>query len=134
MLVRVLVPNEPRNIEEWKSLPLWSPHLAHSNVKLVRCQTQAQHRLREGGLQQIGDITTHTGEFLTWNEVAPNPADVAARKAFDKLVSNIRAPNFLLTTRFNRFSLKNWGFISGSSQECGNSPFLGTLSLLTGLI
>lgn len=91
----LLVVNEPRNLEEWKLLPLWSPHLAHTNPKLVRCKSLAQHRLREGGLVQIGDITANDGSFLTWIEVPHNNEDSAARKAFDRLVNNLRAvPRF----------------------------------------
>lgn len=94
-LKHLLVRIPPRNLEEWGSLPIWSPHLAHITPKLVRCKTQAQHRLRTEGLLTINDISSHRGELLAWPEVAHNVLDTAGHRAFDTLISNLHAaPQF----------------------------------------
>lgn len=91
MLVRL----PPRNLEEWGSLPLWNPHLAHLTPGVVRCKTQAQHRLREEGVLTQSDISSPRGELLSWPEVATNVEDSVGKREFTTLVSNLHAvPHF----------------------------------------
>lgn len=52
---------EPRNILEWRLLPLWIPHLNHRDPKLVKCTTKAQHMIQAKGLNHMGDILTQGG-------------------------------------------------------------------------
>lgn len=93
----------PRNQEEWGHLPLWSPHKNRILPTAVRCNTQAQHRLRLGGLQMMGDtrgdIQTPGGQLLPWHQVIRDTNDRAGHRAYESLCGNLRAaPLFLPST------------------------------------
>lgn len=86
---------EPRNLEEWRQLPLWRPHTHHMAETCVFCRSQAQHRLRDAGLLTVGDITGEDGQFKTWASLPINHEDQNGLRAFDALVANIRpVPHF----------------------------------------
>lgn len=96
----LLTPVHPKNEVEWGHLPLGSPHCAQMDTKLARCKTQAQIRLREGGILIMQDVLSPTGEFLTWLDIRANHQDNAAHRAFDTLVGNLRArPVFRATSK-----------------------------------
>lgn len=71
---------KPRNILEWRLLPLWRPHLNHRNPKLVRCTSKAQHRIREMGLVHMGDILTQDEMFRTWADLHPGGGEIGWEK------------------------------------------------------
>lgn len=50
-----LTPSTPRNLEEWQSLSLWSPHQHHRSAGLVHCSTRAHMHLRAHGLISLAD-------------------------------------------------------------------------------
>lgn len=91
----LLCPSEPRNWEEWCTLPLWRPHLHYIGTVGVKCSTLAQHCLCAGGLSTLGDIFTRDGRVREWEELNLNINDAAGRRAYQALTENIqRDPQF----------------------------------------
>lgn len=81
---------EPRNMDEWKELPLWRPHIHHKADSKAQCSTQAQNRLRDAGLLTLGDLTEADGHIRPWNSLPVNQEDSNAHRAFTALVANIK--------------------------------------------
>lgn len=62
---------DPRNMEEWRALPLWSPHVHHITESKAQCTTQAQGRLRAAGLLTTGIFlmlmaNLSSGKLFSW--------------------------------------------------------------------
>lgn len=85
----LLCPTPPRNVDEWRLLPLWSPHHNHIDHSKVRCSSQAQHRIREEGICLMGDILSPTGQLLTWAELHHGAIDRGGERAFASLTANL---------------------------------------------
>lgn len=86
---------EPKNIEEWRLLPLWRPHCQHITDVKVKCISQAQQRLRESGLSLLGDILHPAGQCKEWEELNMQIGDANGRRAYQALIDNIRpVPQF----------------------------------------
>lgn len=88
-LKHFLVPALPHNDEEWRLLPLWSPHHNHINQAKVCCSSQAQHRIRLGGIRLMGVILSPTGQFLTWAELHPGNVNRGGERAYENLTANL---------------------------------------------
>lgn len=113
-LKTLLIPNPPRNTEDWGNLPLWSPHSAHINPKLVRCKSQAQHRLRAAGMMTVSNISSPLGAILPWHLVATNPDDRGGRKAYESMVANLREiPDFPRVSKLQTVFFEN-GVVNGA--------------------
>lgn len=80
----------PRNGEEWRSLPLWQPHLHHRAETGVKCHSQAQHRLRSFGICYVRDILTPNGQLQDWADLDLDHNDTACRRAYHALRANLR--------------------------------------------
>lgn len=85
----LLLPVDPRNIEEWKQLPLWRPHRNHNNHSLVNCSTRARQWLRTHGINMMGDVISPTGQFVNWADIQPGNTNVSRERAFQKLIDNL---------------------------------------------
>lgn len=94
----LLLPVAPRNEDEWKLLPLWLPHLNHTNQALVKCTTRAQHWLRSHGITTMGDVVSPTGQFLNWADIHPGPSNASREGAFHILLHNLQVIPTLDTT------------------------------------
>lgn len=91
----LLEPTPPENLDEWRSLPLWRPHVSHTSPNLAGCKTQAQLRIQEHGVSYIQDITTRTEEFLPWHLISPDCPNRLGSKTYDSLKANLRdVPHF----------------------------------------
>lgn len=65
---------------------MWRPHLQHIDAAKVKCNTQAQHRLRAAGLISLGDILLPDGHFKDWETLDLNIHDVAGRRAYQAII------------------------------------------------
>lgn len=79
-------------MEEWRALPLWSPHIHHVSESKVQCMTQAQKRLRAAGLLTTGDISDANGQFKLWETLPVDNNDNVGRRAYTALLANIGNP------------------------------------------
>lgn len=82
--------SQPRNVDEWRLLPLWRPHHQHIAATKVQCNTLAQHRLRDSGLITVGDTLDADGRFQTWDDLQINQTDSLGHRAYNSLLANIR--------------------------------------------
>lgn len=89
VLKSFITPLRPRNVIEWRLLPLWCPHVNHRDSKLVKCKSLAQHRLRGMGIMYMGDILTQAGEFIPWSDLLPGGGDWRGERAYLALISNL---------------------------------------------
>lgn len=85
--------SRPINMEEWRNLPLWRPHVNHLDPKLVRCHTRPLRLIREAGFHRMDDILDLGGMFLSWNVVRDEGLPPACGQAYDNMTANlVRVP------------------------------------------
>lgn len=86
-----LVQIEPNNIEEWRSLPIWSPHAAHIDKKKARCTTIGSQILRQYGVLDMASITSESGTLNGWGQGITPLLPIISRVPYEKLISNIQS-------------------------------------------
>lgn len=89
-LRRRLKPKRPANLEEWKELPLWRPHLNHIDGSLARCSSIPQKALRDSGFNRMGDVLDTATSAISWAEARRRGAPQNCEAAFRQLVLNLQ--------------------------------------------
>jgi hypothetical protein len=54
------------NMEEWRNLPLWHPHRAHKEAKLVGCSTNPQRQIKRRGILTVKDVLDGDDNLIPW--------------------------------------------------------------------
>lgn len=84
-----IVARRPANIQEWKELPLWRPHVNHRIQSKARCSSQPLRSLRDGGLNRMGDIMRVDGSICSWAEIAMRGIPAHSHAAYRDLLTNL---------------------------------------------
>lgn len=91
----LLVTTAPCNQKEWNHLPLWRPHRNHRSPQLAKCATQANHLLRQAGLNTMQDVISPMGAFLAWQELPAAVIATGKQRAYQALIDTLQPiPNF----------------------------------------
>lgn len=85
-----ITPCQPVNLEAWRALPLWRPHVNQIDPSLTKCQTAAQRALRDGGLRNMADITDLRGHIVPWNDILLREIRPDLGPAYQVLIANIK--------------------------------------------
>lgn len=95
-----LAASTPRNLEEWRNLPLWRPDQLHRSAALVRCTTRAQQQLRQRGPLTLAYITSNSGEILPWHDVPRLRTGPTTHRHYATLTANLlETPTFMDSTK-----------------------------------
>ena len=87
--------SQPSNILEWRSFPLWIPHIHHIQPKKVNCLSVGNITLRDSGLLIMADITNADGDIIAWEQLPAGGLPPSTERAYRSLISNIAAdPTF----------------------------------------
>lgn len=79
----------PANIDEWRDLPLWRPHVNDLIPGRARCYTRSQCILRDSGILSMGDVMCVDGTIRTWANMAERGIPARCEGAYTDLVSNL---------------------------------------------
>lgn len=94
-LQRMVKQLSPTNIDEWRALPLWWPHVNYRDGRRARCKTAALRRLRDASISRMGDVSDAIGDFLPWEGLRVVLDRNRSRESFQALISNLNpVPNF----------------------------------------
>jgi hypothetical protein len=80
---------KPATVEDWRTLPLWSPHIHHDQPARVNCTTLGQKELRHQGLLTLRSITNQAGQVHPWSLVPTSPLPPSTELAYNALIANI---------------------------------------------
>jgi hypothetical protein len=80
----------PANIQEWRSLPLWSPHVNHKDPKLVTCKTVANRSIRHHGIVTMAHVTHQDGSLIRWDQLQAGRLPPMLENAYRRLIDNIQ--------------------------------------------
>lgn len=95
-LRKQLLPSQPMSIEEWRSTPLWRPHVNQQQITGQRKLSKDQHLLRLAGFQQMGNVDMDVGgNLIDWETAIERGALTRCRQVFQELkASLVAAPLF----------------------------------------
>lgn len=79
------------NVEEWRALPLWTPHRNQRSFGSIPKLSRAQSTMRDSGLLSMGDITNLPGQILPWDVLARRGIPDSCRRAFQALGANLKS-------------------------------------------
>lgn len=89
-LKRWLLPSRPANLEAWRALPLWQPHVNHIDPTICRCGTVAQKELRAAGFSSMADVTDVRGILVPWARIQLRGIRPDLERAYNLLIWNLK--------------------------------------------
>lgn len=89
-LKKWLIPSRPVNLDAWRALPLWHPHVNQIDPSRSRCGNAAQKALRDCGFHCMADVTNMHGTVVPWEEALRRGARPELERAYISLIANLQ--------------------------------------------
>jgi hypothetical protein len=100
-----ILPREPDNREQWLDLPLWSFHVNQVQSRAIDCKSNPKQQLLAAGFAKMRDILQEDGTFREWENGPAQRVPASCRRAYSKLLSQVKLIPQLSAVRSQRVSV-----------------------------